>query len=287
MTGERLHRYDLRLCRHALDNVGAHLADPAFAAFVTEALDPAVLAYAKALDGDVAPPPMLLTDTELFDLVAAFTGEFRFDRDWIPFEQLYRRSVECAADIREGLAKEYVGPWARRSADFADRLESPGVCLHEGFEVVLAWVGDVRRLLRAMGATALLPPPEGTFPTPTCPEPPALPPPTVALAVPNGPRSDDALTAALAKTQALQEEIRDLLLSQRRVQEFYSPAEAAEFLGKAEFTVREWCRLGRVNAQKRRSGRGRSQEWVLAHAELLRIQKEGLLPQPKTYTRLR
>ena len=45
--------------------------------------------------------------------------------------------------------------------------------------------------------------------------------------------------------------IRDILLSQRRVLEFYAPAEAAAFLGKAEFTVREWCRLGRVNAAQR------------------------------------
>jgi hypothetical protein len=86
--------------------------------------------------------------------------------------------------------------------------------------------------------------------------------------------------AGVEETRALQREACDLLRS-RQIKDYYSPAEAGKVLGKAEFTVREWCRLGRVNAQKRRSGRGRFQEWVISHAELMRIQKEGLLPIPK------
>jgi hypothetical protein len=77
------------------------------------------------------------------------------------------------------------------------------------------------------------------------------------------------------------------LLQQQTVKDWYTIAEAAEILGKAEFTVREWCRLGRVAAQKRPCGRGRSREWMIAHAELMRIQNEGLLPQPTTSTRIR
>jgi hypothetical protein len=77
------------------------------------------------------------------------------------------------------------------------------------------------------------------------------------------------------------------LLQQRTIKDWYAIAEAAEILGKAEFTVREWCRLGRVAAQKRACGRGRSREWMIAHAELMRIQNEGLLPQPTTSTRIR
>ena len=73
-------------------------------------------------------------------------------------------------------------------------------------------------------------------------------------------------------------EVRDLLVSQRLVRDYYSTEQAAQTLGRANWTVREWCRLGRVHAEKRNSGRGRSQEWVISHAELQRIQKEGLLP---------
>ena len=84
-----------------------------------------------------------------------------------------------------------------------------------------------------------------------------------------------------AQMFALLTEIRDLLVNQRQVRDHYSTEEVAQILGKANWTVREWCRQGRVNAEKRRSGRGRSYEWVIPHAELLRIQKEGLLPVPE------
>jgi hypothetical protein len=68
------------------------------------------------------------------------------------------------------------------------------------------------------------------------------------------------------------------LTRERTVKEWYSTGEVAEMLGRAEFTVREWCRLGRVRAEKRQCGRGRAREWMIARAELLRIQNEGLRP---------
>lgn len=74
------------------------------------------------------------------------------------------------------------------------------------------------------------------------------------------------------------ETLLDTLVSQRTVKEWYSVAEAAQILGKAEFTVREWCRQGRVWASKRQCGRGNTKEWIISHEELTRIQNEGLLP---------
>jgi hypothetical protein len=76
------------------------------------------------------------------------------------------------------------------------------------------------------------------------------------------------------------ESILNQLLIQETVKEWYSTAEAAKILGKAEFTVREYCRVGRVHASKRRCGRGRTLEWIISHEELRRIQNEGLLPLP-------
>lgn len=61
--------------------------------------------------------------------------------------------------------------------------------------------------------------------------------------------------------------------------EYFSVSEAAELLGKATFTVREWCRLERINARKRRSGRGRSLEWMIPAKEIQRIIDQGLLPR--------
>ncbi|MBN9519246.1 hypothetical protein J0H58_12110 [bacterium] len=76
------------------------------------------------------------------------------------------------------------------------------------------------------------------------------------------------------------------LVEQRAVKEWYSTAEVATLLGKAEFTVREWCRLGRVHAEKKKAGRGTAGEWIVSHAELTRVRNEGLLPDPNA-TRLR
>lgn len=68
------------------------------------------------------------------------------------------------------------------------------------------------------------------------------------------------------------------LLQERTVQAYYSTADVAQLLGKAEFTVREWCRLGRIRAEKRRCGRGHAHEWMVPHEELERVRSEGLLP---------
>lgn len=69
-----------------------------------------------------------------------------------------------------------------------------------------------------------------------------------------------------------------LLAEKQTVKEWYATDEVARLLGKAEFTVREWCRLGRVRAEKRMSGRGAFPAWVISHEELTRYQREGLLP---------
>jgi hypothetical protein len=72
-----------------------------------------------------------------------------------------------------------------------------------------------------------------------------------------------------------------VLIEQRTVKDWYSTEEVAKILGKAEFTVREWCRLGRIKADKKQSGRGKHPLWVISHDELLRYEKSGLLPIQK------
>ena len=87
------------------------------------------------------------------------------------------------------------------------------------------------------------------------------------------------LGEVLDRIARLEAEI-ERLVQQRTIKEYYTTAEVAQLLGKADFTVREWCRLGRVQATKRASGRGLCREWIIAHAELQRIASEGLLPAP-------
>ncbi len=83
--------------------------------------------------------------------------------------------------------------------------------------------------------------------------------------------------ALLERLERIETLLHDLV-AERTVKDWYTVAEVSEILGKAEFTVREWCRLGRVYASKRACGRGLSQEWIIAHEELTRIRNEGLLP---------
>jgi hypothetical protein len=73
-----------------------------------------------------------------------------------------------------------------------------------------------------------------------------------------------------------------VLVERQQVREWYTTEEFAGAVGKAEFTIRENCRLGRLNAEKRQSGRGAHSQWVISHAELLRYQREGLLPSRRS-----
>jgi hypothetical protein len=72
-----------------------------------------------------------------------------------------------------------------------------------------------------------------------------------------------------------------LLRSQRTVKDYYTTAEVAKLFERDPYTVREWARNGRINAEKRATGRGRSKDWCVSHAEVQRIRNEGLLPVPR------
>lgn len=72
----------------------------------------------------------------------------------------------------------------------------------------------------------------------------------------------------------------DKLAERQTAKEFYEIEEFAVLVGKAPFTVREWARLGRIHALKRKSGRGAHAQWVISHGEYERFQRDGLLPNP-------
>jgi hypothetical protein len=74
------------------------------------------------------------------------------------------------------------------------------------------------------------------------------------------------------------EELLTALLHRQTIKDYYEVEEFARLVGKACFTVREWARLGRINGSKRSSGRGAHAAWVFSHTELVRYQKDGLLP---------
>lgn len=74
------------------------------------------------------------------------------------------------------------------------------------------------------------------------------------------------------------ESMLQVLVERQQIREWYTTAEFARAVGKAEFTIREYCRLGRLHSEKRQSGRGAYPQWVLSHAELERYRRNGLLP---------
>ena len=69
-----------------------------------------------------------------------------------------------------------------------------------------------------------------------------------------------------------------VLVNQQQVRAWYSVEEFARIVGRAEITCREWCRHGRIKAEKKASGRGAHASWAISHSELLRFQQSGLLP---------
>ena len=90
--------------------------------------------------------------------------------------------------------------------------------------------------------------------------------------------ADDLLDQILHRLDRMEATL-DHLAQQKLVKDWYTTEEFAQIVGKAEFTCREWCRHGRIHAAKRKSGRGKSCSWATSHEELLRYQREGLLPE--------
>jgi transposase len=89
--------------------------------------------------------------------------------------------------------------------------------------------------------------------------------------------SEQDLTLVLNRLERIEGTLA-LLVQRQTVKDWYSTDEVAQILGKSEFTVREWARLRRIHAEKKGSGRGKHPAWVIGHQELLRIQREGLIP---------
>jgi len=62
-------------------------------------------------------------------------------------------------------------------------------------------------------------------------------------------------------------------------QQWLTVADVSAELGKSEFTVREWCRLGRINARKCGERRGANLQWRIAAEEVDRYRRDGLLAE--------
>jgi len=87
----------------------------------------------------------------------------------------------------------------------------------------------------------------------------------------------ESMTDVIERLSRIEDALQSLV-RERTEKEWYSTSEVAAVLRKADYTVREWCRLGRVRATKKPYARGAHTEWLIGHEELTRIRNEGLLP---------
>jgi hypothetical protein len=71
------------------------------------------------------------------------------------------------------------------------------------------------------------------------------------------------------------------LVTQKHIAGDYTVSEFAEIVSRSDYTVREWCRLSRINAKKIPGARrGGEEEWRIARSEYERYRNEGVLPLP-------
>ena len=296
MIGQRLHQFDLDLTAYLVGNITQYLDRPAFLADVETICSSRPLLDYLHLSHAGEEKRLVLNDDELYRLALIF--EDHLNRRWSASESVHRRFVKTLPEVRNHLSRQAAEEWSDDCSRFASLLEKRQVRLSEGIGIVRGWVGRLRTLLRVMGGVELLPAPEGGSATPTCPTPespisntpaaessladvsnPApgktpIHPPQVET-----PAAIPAIDSLLVQMSTDIVEVLELLRGQQ-IKDYYTTEEVAQLLGKSGFTVREWCRNGRIRGEKKGSGRGKYQSWVVSHAELTRIRKEGLLPPP-------
>ena len=87
------------------------------------------------------------------------------------------------------------------------------------------------------------------------------------------------LRELMGMVQSLKDQVESLAAQRYRSaqKDAYTVEEAAEELKRSAWTVRQWCNRGQAQARKIR-GRGRTGEWRIPRAELLRLEQDGPLP---------
>jgi len=89
------------------------------------------------------------------------------------------------------------------------------------------------------------------------------------------------LNEVIFRLRRLEDLVLEITKQQAPSKELYSVEEFGKLVNLSPYTVREHCRLGRLQAEKAACGRGNIPEWRIRHAELVRFRNCGLLPLRK------
>lgn len=84
----------------------------------------------------------------------------------------------------------------------------------------------------------------------------------------------------IANIESKIDDMRALIKDQRTIKDWYSVNEVAAIVKRAAWTVREWCRDGRIDARKRETGRGDTLDWEIPRTGLEHYREHGLRPRP-------
>lgn len=89
------------------------------------------------------------------------------------------------------------------------------------------------------------------------------------------------LLAKMTDMQSMLDRIFDAVTRPSLDRACYTVEAVAKKVGRKPYTVREWCREGRINATKRTERRGGAELWSISSEELSRLDNLGLLsPDP-------
>ena len=75
------------------------------------------------------------------------------------------------------------------------------------------------------------------------------------------------------------ERLLEQLVARTVAKSHYTVDEFAALVKRAPFTCREWCRLGRIRAERSMTQTGPTTRWVISHQEYERFLRAGLLPR--------
>lgn len=258
LESDTLHTLAVLVSDLALGALGAYgLGDPAAAQRLARML-PSALPPLVEMSSDQR--PRLVLEPSLFQEAADLIIETLGSRvPWLVGCSPYVDWRCCLPQLTTaGFPAAAVEDFAARSEHHRLELQADSISLSRGLEVCAQWLVEIHALeeIRYQISEAFV----------------------TAASTPLSSASSTGSDSFLAELGVVHEKL-DRLLDRQTTKEWYSTQQAAKYLHKSEYTVREWCRHGQCRAEKRKAGRGGKKQWTISHEELLRLESEGPWPR--------